>query len=72
MMGKLLQIIRNSKLGQKMNWTEKMAAGNSTYKKLAFQRLNEVLCFVASSVLANSFVLRNRQLQLAAKRHLQG
>jgi len=43
---------------------------NSTYKKLAIQWLNEVLCFVSSSVVADSFVLRNRQLLLAAKRYL--
>ena len=43
-------------------------AGNSTYKKLAVQWLNEALCFVSSSVLADSLVLRNRQLLVAAKR----
>jgi len=43
-------------------------AGNSTYKKLAVQWLNEVLCFVSSSVVADSFRLRNRQLLVAAKR----
>jgi len=43
-------------------------AGNSSYKKLAVQWLNEALCFVSSSVLAESFVLRNRQLLVAAKR----
>lgn len=42
--------------------------GNSTYKKLAVQWLNEALCFVASSVVADSLVLRNRQLLVAAKR----
>jgi len=47
---------------------ERSTAGNSTYKKLAVQWLNEVLCFVSSSVLADSFVLRNRQLLVAAKR----
>ena len=41
---------------------------NSTYKKLAVQWLNEVLCFVSSSVVADSFLLRNRQLLVAAKR----
>jgi len=41
---------------------------NSTYKKLAVQCLNEALCFVSSFVVADSFVLRNRQLLLAAKR----
>jgi len=44
--------------------------GNSTYKKLAVQWLNEALCFVSSSVLADSFVLRNRQLLVAAKRYV--
>jgi hypothetical protein len=44
---------------------------NSTYKKLAVQWLNEALCFVSSSVLADSFRLRNRQLLVAAKRYQQ-
>ena len=43
-------------------------AHNSTYKKLAVQWLNEVLCFVSSSMVSDSFVLRNRQLLVAAKR----
>jgi len=47
---------------------EEMAAYNSTYKKLAVQWLNEALCFVSSSALADSLVLRNRQLLVAAKR----
>jgi hypothetical protein len=42
---------------------------NSTYKKLAVQWSNEALCFLSSSVLADSFVLRNRQLLVAAKRY---
>jgi hypothetical protein len=42
--------------------------GNSTYKKLAVRWLNEALCFVSSSVLADSFRLRNRQLLVASKR----
>jgi len=46
-----------------------MPAGNSTYKKLAVQWLNEVLCLVSSSVLADSYELRNRQLLIAAKRY---
>jgi len=33
---------------------------------LAVQWLNEALCFVLSSLLADSFVLRNRQLLVAA------
>ena len=44
---------------------------NSTYKKLAVQWLNEALCFVLSAVLADSLVLRNRQLLVAAKRYGQ-
>ena len=47
---------------------DKATAGNSTYKKLAVQWLNEALCFVSSSVVADSLVLRNRQLLVAAKR----
>ena len=49
--------------------TERRAATNSTYKKLAVQLLNEVLCFVTSLVVADSFRLRNRQLLVAAKRY---
>jgi hypothetical protein len=45
------------------------AAHNSTYKKLAVQWLNEALCFVSSFVVADSLVLRNRQLLVAAKRY---
>ncbi len=41
---------------------------NSSYKKLAVQWLNEALFFISSFVLADSFVLRNRQLLIAAKR----
>ena len=37
-------------------------------KKLAVLWLNEVLCFVSSFVVADSLVLRNRQLLVAAKR----
>ena len=44
------------------------AAANSTYKKLAVQWLNEALCFASSLVLADSLVLRNRQLLVAANR----
>ena len=49
--------------------TERTTAYNSTYKKLAVQWLIEALCFVSSSVLADSFRLRNRQLLVAAKRY---
>ncbi|MCU0423869.1 MAG: hypothetical protein MUC81_13770 [Bacteroidia bacterium] len=37
-------------------------AGNSTYPKVAVQWLNNALCFVSS------FILRNRQLLVAAIR----
>jgi len=47
---------------------EKKTPYNSSYKKLAVQWLNEALCFVSSSVVADSLVLRNRQLLVAAKR----
>jgi hypothetical protein len=43
---------------------------NSGFKKLAVQWLIEHLCFVSSSVLADSFVLRNRQLLKPAKRYM--
>jgi len=36
---------------------------------LAVQWLNEALCSVSSFVVAESFVLRNRQLLAAAKRY---
>lgn len=49
----------------------KAHAGNSTYKKLAVQWLIEVLYFVANSVVADSLVLRNRQLLVAANRWVQ-
>lgn len=49
----------------------KKPAHNSTYKKLALQWLIEALYFVSSAVLADSFVLRNRQLLVAANRYAQ-
>jgi len=48
---------------------ERSPAGNSTYKKLAVQWLNEALCFVSIFVVADSFRLRNRQLLVAANRY---
>jgi len=45
------------------------AAANSNYKKLAVLCLNENLCFVSSSVVADSLVLRNCQLLKPAKRY---
>jgi len=41
---------------------------NSTYKKLGVQWLNEALCFLSSSLLADSLVLRNRHFRVAANR----
>ncbi len=49
--------------------TERKITHNTTYKKLAVQWLIEALCLVSSSVLADSFRLRNRQLLVAAKRY---
>ena len=46
----------------------KARTDNSGFKKLAVQWLIEHLCFVSSVVLADSFVLRNRQLLKPAKR----
>jgi hypothetical protein len=47
---------------------QRKATHNSTYKKLAVQWLNEVLCLVSSSMLADSFVLQNPPLRKAEKR----
>jgi hypothetical protein len=41
---------------------------NSTYPKVAVQWLNQALCFYQSFCLVDSFVLRNRQLLIAANR----
>ena len=43
-----------------MDWINITTGYKSTYKKLAVQWLNEALCFVSISVMADSFVLRNR------------
>jgi len=48
--------------------TDRRAADNSTYKKLAVQWLNEALCFVSSFEVAVSLGLRKRQLLVAANR----
>jgi len=50
---------------------DRRPAGNSTYKKLAVQWLNEVQFFNQTFVQVDSFVLRNRQLLIAAKRYKQ-
>ncbi|MEC5395921.1 hypothetical protein [Bergeyella sp. RCAD1439] len=44
---------------------------NRRLAKKWIQCLNEALCFVSSSVLAESFVLRNPLLRQAPKRYLQ-
>ncbi len=51
-------------------WADRRAAHNSTYKKLAVQWLYEALCpyNYRDFVVADSLVLRNRQLLLAANR----
>jgi len=49
---------------------DKQRTANSTYKKLAVQWLNEALCFESSFVVADSLVLRNRQLLVAANRYM--
>jgi len=49
-----------------------MAAGNSTYPKVAVQWLNQALCFYQSFCLVDSEVLRNRHLRVAANRYRQG
>ena len=44
---------------------------NSSYPKVAVQCLNQALCSYQSFCLADSEVLRNRHLRVAAKRSLQ-
>jgi len=46
-------------------------AGNRRLAKKRVPWLNEALCFVTSSVLAASLVLRNRQLLVAENRYVQ-
>ena len=56
----------------RLSTTEKEArTGNSGFKKLAVQWLIEHLCFVSSSVVADSFVLRYRQLLKPTNRYVQ-
>jgi hypothetical protein len=61
-----------SRLDSLLTVPTRKTAYNSTYKKLAIQWSNEALSFVSSSVVADSLVLRNRQLLVAAKRYMQG
>ena len=52
-----------------MTWTKREArTANTGLAKVAVQWLNEALCFVSSSVVADSFSLLNRQLLVAANR----
>ena len=53
---------------KKLGDPKRTTTANSTYKKLAVQRLNKHLSFLSSSVVADSFRLRNRQLLVATKR----
>jgi hypothetical protein len=48
--------------------SDRRASGNSGFKKLAVQWLNEVQCSNQTFVVADSFVLRNRQLLKPANR----
>jgi len=57
----------NKDNGLQPRWT-RTPAPNSTYKKLAVQWLNEVQFCNQTLVQFESFVLRNRQLLIAAKR----
>ena len=49
--------------------TKRRTTANSGFKKLAVTCLNEHLFFVSSALLADSFVLRNRQLLKPANRY---
>ena len=50
--------------------TKRITDSNRTFNKLSAQWLNDALCFVLSSVLAESLVLRNPLLRQAPKRYL--
>ncbi|MFN3755555.1 MAG: hypothetical protein ACK4RM_01235 [Flavobacterium sp.] len=60
----------NTDNGLQTRWT-RTPAPNSTYPKVAVQWLNEVQYFNQNFVQVDSFVLRNRQLLIAAKRYKQ-
>jgi len=47
---------------------KRKTGANGRLAKVAVQWLNEALCFVSSFIVAESSVLRNRQLLVAAKR----
>ena len=56
---------------QFVNFNDTKPVVNSTYPKVATQWLNQALYSVSSSVVADSFRLRNRQLLVAAKFYRQ-
>jgi hypothetical protein len=62
---------KTDKLNNDNGLQTRTPAPNSTYKKLAVQWLNEVQFFNQTLVQVDSFVLRNRQLLIAAKRWWQ-
>ena len=47
------------------------ASANNTYPKVAVQWINEALCFVSSSVLADNLVFQNPPLRQAWERYTQ-
>jgi hypothetical protein len=53
------------------SFRDKSTAANSGFKKLAVQWLNKHLCFVSFVLLADNFVLRNRQFLKPANRYRQ-
>jgi hypothetical protein len=54
-----------------MNTTERNTTANRRLAKKRVQWLNKALFFVSSSMLADSFVLRNPLLRQAPKRYSQ-
>ena len=54
---------------EEKQWVNKQRTANRRLAKKRVQFLNEALCFVSSSVLAESFVLRNPLLRQAPKRY---
>ena len=55
-------------MGRPQIKSDRKAAANSGFNKLAVQWLIEHLCFVSGVVLADILMLRNRQLLKPAKR----
>jgi hypothetical protein len=63
--------LNNTATQFRQQFTNKVDKNASTYPKVAAHWLNEVLCFVSSSVVADSFRPRNRKLLGAANRYEQ-